>query len=80
MNDAPRWAPTEPVYDENGNYWKHRSGYGAYDTWNPVATALETKIDNPTYQNNLNVFLNFQLLKGLTLKVMGRYFYVIIRS
>ena len=71
VNDAPRWAPTEPVYDENGNYWKHRSGYGAYDTWNPVATALETKIDNPTYQNNLNVFLNFQLLKGLTLKVMG---------
>ena len=29
VNDAPRWAPTEPVYDENGNYWKHRSGYGA---------------------------------------------------
>lgn len=71
VNDAPRWAPTEPVYDENGNYWKHRSGYGAYDTWNPVATALETKIDNPTYQNNLNLFLNFKPLKGLTLKIMG---------
>ncbi len=71
VNDAPRWAPTEPVYDENGNYWKHRPGYAAYDTWNPVATALETKIDNPTYQNNVNLFLNFKLLKGLTLKVMG---------
>jgi TonB-dependent starch-binding outer membrane protein SusC len=71
VNDAPRWAPTEPVYDEEGNYWKHRSGYGAYDTWNPVATALETKIDNPTNQNNINLFLNFKLMKGLTLKIMG---------
>jgi TonB-linked SusC/RagA family outer membrane protein len=71
VNDAPRWAPTEPVYDENGNYWKHRTGYAAYDTWNPVATALETKIDNPKYQNNVNLFLNFKPLKGLSLKIMG---------
>jgi TonB-linked SusC/RagA family outer membrane protein len=71
VNDAPRWAPTEPVYDENGNYWKHRPGYGAYDTWNPVATALETKIENPTYQNNVNLFLNFKPMKGLSLKIMG---------
>ena len=71
VNDAPRWAPTEPVYDENGNYWRHRPGYGAYDTWNPVATALETKIENPTYQNNLNLFLNFKPMKGLSLKIMG---------
>jgi TonB-dependent starch-binding outer membrane protein SusC len=71
INDAPRWAPTEPVYDENGNYARHRPGYGAYDTWNPVATALETKIDNPTFQNNINLFLNFKPAKGLTLKIMG---------
>lgn len=71
VNDAPRWAPTEPVYDENGNYWRHRPGYGAYDTWNPVATALETTIENPTYQNNVNLFLNFKPAKGLTLKIMG---------
>jgi TonB-linked SusC/RagA family outer membrane protein len=71
VNDAPRWAPTEPVYDENGNYARHRAGYGAYDTWNPVATALETKIDNPTYQNNINLFLNFKPMKGLSLKIMG---------
>jgi TonB-linked SusC/RagA family outer membrane protein len=71
VNDAVRWAPTEPVYDENGNYWKARSGYGSDDTWNPVATCLETLIDYPTYQNNLNLFLNFKLMKGLSLKVMG---------
>ncbi len=71
VNDAPRWAPTEPVYDQDGNYWKHTAGYGAYDTWNPVATALETTIENPTYQNNVNLFLNFKPAKGLTLKIMG---------
>jgi TonB-linked SusC/RagA family outer membrane protein len=71
VNDAIRWAPTEPVYDENGNYWKARSGYGSDDTWNPVATCLETLIDYPTYQNNLNLFLNFKPMKGLSLKIMG---------
>ncbi|HOW39647.1 MAG TPA: SusC/RagA family TonB-linked outer membrane protein [Bacteroidales bacterium] len=71
VNNAPRWAPTEPVYDEFGNYARHRPGYGAYDTWNPVATALETLIENPTYQNNINMFLNFKIAKGLTLKIMG---------
>jgi TonB-dependent starch-binding outer membrane protein SusC len=71
INDATRWAPTEPVYDQNGNYWKARKGYGSDDTWNPVATALETKIENPTFQNNVNLFLNFKPMKGLSLKIMG---------
>ncbi len=71
VNNAVRWAPTEPVYDENGNYWRHTPGYAAYDTWNPVATAWETKIDNPVYTNNANLFLNFKIMKGLTFKVMG---------
>jgi TonB-linked SusC/RagA family outer membrane protein len=60
VNNAPRWAPTEPVYDETGNYWRHTSGYGASDTWNPVASAVEPIIDNPTYQSNANLFLNFK--------------------
>ncbi len=42
-----------------------------HDTWNPVATALETKIENPIYQNNINLFLNFKPMKGLSLKIMG---------
>jgi TonB-linked SusC/RagA family outer membrane protein len=71
VNNAPRWAPTEAVYDEEGNYRKHTAGFGAYDTWNPKASAVEPLIDNPTYQNNANLFLNFKLMKGLSLKVMG---------
>ncbi|HUQ67469.1 MAG TPA: TonB-dependent receptor, partial [Flavitalea sp.] len=71
VNVAPRWAPTEPIYDENGNYWVHRPGYGPSDTWNPLASAVEPKIDNNLVRNNLNAYLNFKLLKGLSLKVTG---------
>ena len=70
-NNAPRWAPTEPVYDAQGNYWVHTPGYGASDTWNPMASAKEPIIDNPTYRNNANLFLNFKILKGLSFKVTG---------
>src|SRR5882762_4228106 len=68
VNNAPRWAPTEPVYDAQGNYWVHTPGYGASDTWNPMASAKEPIIDNPTYRNNANLFLNFKILKGLSFK------------
>jgi TonB-dependent starch-binding outer membrane protein SusC len=71
VNNAPRWAPTEPVYDDLGNYWVHRSGYAANDTWNPVASAVEPIIDNPTFRNNANLFLNFKIVKGLSFKVTG---------
>lgn len=71
VNTAVRWAPTEPVYDADGNYWVHTPGYGASDTWNPMASALEPIIDNPTFRNNANLFLNFKILKGLSLRITG---------
>ncbi len=71
VNNAPRWAPTEPVYNPDGSYFVHRSGYAANDTWNPVASAVEPIIDNPSFRNNANLFLNFKILKGLSLKVTG---------
>lgn len=71
VNTAVRWAPTEPVYDENGKYWVHTPGYGASDTWNPMAAALEPIIDNPTFRNNANLYLNFKILKGLSFRVTG---------
>ena len=46
-------------------------GYGAYDTWNPVASAVEPDIDRPTYKNNLNLSLNFNILEGLSLRITG---------
>jgi TonB-linked SusC/RagA family outer membrane protein len=71
VNVAPRWAPTEPVYDENGNYWVHRPGYGPSDTWNPLASAVEPKIDNNLVRNLLNAYLNFKILNGLSFKITG---------
>ena len=71
VNTAPRWAPTEPVYDADGNYSRHTPGYAASDTWNPMASALEPIIDNPTYRNNANLFLNFKIVDGLSLRVTG---------
>jgi TonB-dependent starch-binding outer membrane protein SusC len=71
VNVAPRWPATEPVYDENGDYWVHSPGYGPSDTWNPLASAVEPNIDNNLIRNNLNAYLNFKILRGLTFKVTG---------
>src|SRR4028118_1157771 len=71
VNVAPRWAPTEPIYDSLGNYSVHRSGYGASDTWNPLASALEPKIDNNTIRNVLNCYIEFRPVEGLSLRITG---------
>lgn len=71
VNIAPRWDPTTPPYDENGNYNRHPSGYGAYDTWNPLAAAKEPDINNNIVQNGVNTFLEFRIIEGLKLKITG---------
>jgi len=69
---APRWAPTVPVYDALGNYiLKHPTGYGAANSWNPVASAREPFLENNRIRNMLNTFLEFKPLKGLTLRISG---------
>ncbi|HMJ70293.1 MAG TPA: TonB-dependent receptor [Cyclobacteriaceae bacterium] len=69
---APRWAPTVPVYDELGNYiLKHPTGYGAANSWNPVASAKEPFLENNRIRNLLNAFLDFKPVKGLTLRISG---------
>src|SRR6266542_3063392 len=71
VNVAPRWGATEPVYDEFGNYRVHSPDYEPADAWNPLASAIEPKIDNNTNRNNLNAYLEFRFLPGLSLKVTG---------
>jgi TonB-dependent starch-binding outer membrane protein SusC len=71
VNIAPRWDPTTPPYDENGNYNRHPAGYGAYDTWNPLAAAKEPDIMNNTIRNNINTYLEFKIIEGLKLKITG---------
>jgi TonB-linked SusC/RagA family outer membrane protein len=71
IHNAARWAPTEPVYDDEGNYWTHRPNYGGQTLWNPLACAKEPIIHNPTYRNNANLSLNFKPLPGLSLRITG---------
>lgn len=71
VNVAPRWGPTENIFDESGNYTTHGTGYGAYDTWNPLASAKEPIIDNNTGRNNVNGFLEISFLKNFSLKITG---------
>ena len=71
VNIAPRWDPTTPPYDAEGNYNRHPLGYGAYDTWNPLAAAKEPDIMNNTIRNSINTFLEFKIIEGLKLKITG---------
>ena len=68
---AVRYAPTAKVKDEDGNYLKPPSGYGPSDTWNPVASALGEHPVVKTLNNSANTYLDFKLLRGLTLRVNG---------
>ena len=70
VNIAPRWGPTEPIFEEDGSYHFH-GPYGPNDTWNPMASAVEPVHDNPVNRNNGTIFLNFKLIEGLSLKVLG---------
>jgi TonB-linked SusC/RagA family outer membrane protein len=71
VNIAPRWAPTTSPYDADGNYNRHPAGYGAYDTWNPLAAAQEPDINNNTIRNNINTYLDFKIIEGLKLRITG---------
>ncbi len=64
---------------QKGNYQRHglqpdgsiNTDYGPSDTWNPLASAIEPDMDRPTYRNNLNLWLNFDIVKGLSFKITG---------
>jgi len=71
VNIAPRWDPTTPPYDAEGNYNRHPAGYGAYDTWNPLAAAQEPDITNNTISNSINTYLDIKIIEGLKLRVTG---------
>lgn len=71
VSTAPRWSPTIPVYDELGNYARHPSGFGEPNSWNPVASGLEPFVENNSMINNLNMFLEYKIIDGLTVRFTG---------
>ncbi len=68
---ALQFAPTLPVYDENGNYSSPNPKYGEPILWNPVASAIETLNENEKTTNNVNLYMDFNLMEGLSLRVGG---------
>ncbi|WP_439581935.1 SusC/RagA family TonB-linked outer membrane protein [Dyadobacter bucti] len=79
INTVARFDPITPIYDAAGNYNNKalKGGpdgtkiYADNDVWNPVATALETKAEKNNITNEISTFLDFKLLKGLSLRVTG---------
>jgi TonB-linked SusC/RagA family outer membrane protein len=71
VNSVLRFDPCTPVYDALGNYSKPPTAYGDRDVWNPMATAMGSFNELSTTTSNLNSFLEFRILEGLTLKITG---------
>lgn len=66
---ATRMSPTIPIYDANGDYSKSSLHYGNPTLWNPLASALEPFMENNTIRNNINSYLEFKPLEGLSFRV-----------
>ncbi len=64
-----RWAPTIPVYDENGEYIMTQLGLlpGATRTHNPLASILEPKSESITTNSFYNAKLRYKLTNNLAI-------------
>ncbi|GAA4379557.1 TonB-dependent receptor [Hymenobacter koreensis] len=70
--DALRFSPINPVYDANGIYtFSNTPVTDVDDVGNPVAYAEKVKDRRSTARGLLNVAGNYELVKGLTLRVTG---------
>jgi TonB-linked SusC/RagA family outer membrane protein len=71
VNSVLRFDPCTPVFDELGGYSRTPTLYGDRDVWNPMATAMGSFNELNSGTSNLNAFLEFKIMRGLTLKVTG---------
>lgn len=71
LNSVLIFDPTTTPYDSNGNYSKPAPGYGASNSWNPLAAAKEPQIANSTVTNSINTNLDFKILKDLVFRFTG---------
>lgn len=67
------WAPTKPVYDSQGSYTQPGGGYGPNTNYNPLALAIEPVRDYLTTTSNVTGNINYEIIKGLNLSVLGSY-------
>ena len=69
VNAVLRFDPVTPVYDENGNFSRPPTTYGDRDVWNPVATTQGAYNESNDMTTNLNTYLDFKLMKGLSFRI-----------
>lgn len=67
------WAPTKTIYDAQGNYTLPGGGAGPNTNYNPVALAVEPVRNYITTSNALTGSINYDILKGLKLTILGSY-------
>ena len=70
---ALNFAPTRPVFEEDGTYSKPGGGYGSNTEYNPVALAMEPVNVNRWNTTIINPELEFQLLKNLKFQTSASY-------
>ena len=68
---ARLYAPTLSVYDSLGNYTLPSGKVGPHTLYNPLAMAVEPMRDNRQTTTEVNTYLNYTIIKGLTAQVMG---------
>lgn len=68
VNAVMYFAPTRPVYEQDGKYSKPGGGYGMGTEYNPVALAMEQTTLNRVNTTILNPELEFQILKNLNFR------------
>lgn len=67
------WSPTLPIYDAEGNYTRPSSAFGPPAVNNPLAMAIEPINDNKRTRMEINAFLDYDILKGLSARVLFGY-------
>jgi TonB-linked SusC/RagA family outer membrane protein len=70
---ALNFAPTRPVFEEDGAYSKPGGGYGSNTEYNPVALAREPVNINRLNTTIINPELEFQILKNLKFQTSASY-------
>ncbi|TLX71673.1 TonB-dependent receptor [Labilibacter sediminis] len=67
------FAPTRPVYMEDGSYSQPGGGYGPNTEFNPLALAKEPIRDNFSTNVIVNPSFEWDIVKGLNLNISGSY-------
>ncbi|MFS4457405.1 SusC/RagA family TonB-linked outer membrane protein [Maribacter sp. 2304DJ31-5] len=70
---AQVFAPTKPVFEEDGTYSQPGGGAGPPTNFNPLALAVEPIRENIITTTSINAKVDYEILDGLKFSVSGAY-------